>query len=184
MDIQSQNFFFLWVLGGGYFSTSWTKVAGNYMKGIDSVSELFPSLAAGGWETFLASWTKVAGNCMKWIDSVSEFFPSLPIGRGGGSSAQFSGMIIFSIELYYGDQLCSKCMKKSFVSYLVNEIQAYKYNILMTLQSVMASTVTVIAGILVCIMVRLPKGLPPAPWSCVLYFCICEYFEKLRKLVT
>ena len=31
---------------------------------------------------------------------------------GGGVSAQFSGMIIFSIELYYGDQLIYKCMKK------------------------------------------------------------------------
>ena len=36
---------------------------------------------------------------------------------GGCFSAQFSGMIIFSIELYYGDQLCSKCITKSFVSY-------------------------------------------------------------------
>ena len=71
----------------------------------------------------------------------------------GGFSAQFSGMIIFSIELYYRNQLCSKCIKISFVSYLVNEIQAYRYNILMTLQSAMASTVTVIAGILVCIVV-------------------------------
>ena len=71
-------------------------------------------------------------------------------------------MIIFSIELYYGDQLFSKCMKKSFVSYPVNEIQAYKYNIIMTLQSAIANTVIVIAGILVCIVVRLPIGLPPA----------------------
>ena len=64
MDIQSQNFFFLWLLGGGGdFSASWTKIAGNYMKGIDSVSELFPSLAARGG-SFSASWTKVAGNCI------------------------------------------------------------------------------------------------------------------------
>ena len=103
---------------------------------------------------------------------------------GGGGSTQFSGMIIFSMELYYGDQLCSKCMTISFVSFLVNKIWAYKYNILMTLQSTIASAVTVIAGILVCIAIRLPIGLPPAPWSCVLYFCICEYFEKLTKLVT
>ena len=33
----------------------------------------------------------------------------------------------------------------------------------MTFQSAIASTVTVIGGILVCIVVRLPKGLPPAP---------------------
>ena len=86
------------------------------------------------------------------------------LGRGvGGLSAQFSGMIIFSMELYYGNQLCSKCMKKGFVSYPVNEIQAYKYNILMTLQSAIASTVTVIAGILVCTVVRLPIDLPLAP---------------------
>ena len=67
------------------------------------------------------------------------------------------------MELYYGDQLCSKHMTKSFVSYSVNDIQAYKYNILMTLQSAIACTVTVIAGILVCIVVRLPIGLPLAP---------------------
>ena len=54
----------------------------------------------------------------------------------------------------------------------------------MKLQSAIASTVTVIAGILVCIVVRLPIGLPPAPWPCVLYFCMCEYFDKLTKLVT
>ena len=55
--------------------------------------------------------------------------------KEGVFSARFSGTIIFSMELYLGDQLCSKCTKKSFVSYSVNEIKAYKYNILMTLQS-------------------------------------------------
>ena len=68
-------------------------------------------------------------------------------------------MLIFSIESYYGDQLCSKCIKKSLVSYPVHDIQGYQYNILMTIQSAIASTVTVIAGILVCIVVGLPKGL-------------------------
>ena len=62
-----------------------------------------------------------------------------------------------------GTKCVPNVLKKSFVSYLVNEIQAYKYNILMTLQSAIASTVTVIAGILVCIVVRLPIGLPSAP---------------------
>ena len=80
-----------------------------------------------------------------------------------GFSVKFSRIIIFSMELYYGDQLCSKCMKISFVSYPVNDIQAYTYNILMTLLSAIASSVTVKAGILVCIVVRLPLGLPPAP---------------------
>ena len=83
--------------------------------------------------------------------------------REGGFSAQFSGIIIFSLELYLGHQLCSKCTKKSFVSYSVNEILAYKDNTLMTLQSSLASKVTVIAGILVCIVVGLPIGLPYAP---------------------
>ena len=88
----------------------------------------------------------------------------LPIVRGGGGfSVQFSGIIIFNMELYYGDQLCSKCIRKSFVSYPVNDILAYKYNSLMTLQSAIPSTFTVIPGILVCIVVRLPIGLPPAP---------------------
>ena len=54
-------------------------------------------------------------------------------GGVGGFSSKFSGIITFSIELYYGDQLCFKCMKKCFVSYPVNEIHAYKY-ILMTIQ--------------------------------------------------
>ena len=54
----------------------------------------------------------------------------------------------------------------------------------MTFQSAIASTVIVIAGILVCIVVGLPTELPSAPQSCVLYFCICEYWEKLTKLVT
>ena len=83
--------------------------------------------------------------------------------RRGWFSAQFSGMIIFSMELYYGDQLCAKCMTKNFVIYPVNDIQAYEYNVLMILQSATASTVTVIAGILVCIVVRLSIGLPPGP---------------------
>ena len=48
----------------------------------------------------------------------------------------------------------------------------------MTFQSAIASTVIVIAGILLFIVVRLPIDLPPAPQSCVLYFYICEYFEK------
>ena len=54
-------------------------------------------------------------------------------------------------------------MTESFIKYPASDIQAYKYNILMTLQSVLASNVTVIAGILVCIVVRLPAGLSPAP---------------------
>ena len=54
----------------------------------------------------------------------------------------------------------------------------------MTLEGSLGSKVTVIAGILVCIVVGLPIGLRPAPQSCVLYFCICEYLEKLTKLVT
>ena len=53
----------------------------------------------------------------------------------------------------------------------------------MAFQSAIASTVIVIAVIIVCIMVRLAIGLPPAPQSSVLYFCICEYFEKQTKLV-
>ena len=60
---------------------------------------------------------------------------------GGGFSAKFSGIIIFSMELYLGDQLCYKCIRKSFVSYPTNEIEAFKDNILMTLQSAIASAV-------------------------------------------
>ena len=82
---------------------------------------------------------------------------------GGRFSAQFSGIIILNLKVYLGDQLCSKYTKKSFVRYSVNEIKAYKDNILMTLQSSVASKVTVIAGILVCIMVGLPIDLPYAP---------------------
>ena len=32
--------------------------------------------------------------------------------EGEGFSAQFSGIIIFRLKLYLGDQLCSKCTKK------------------------------------------------------------------------
>ena len=86
----------------------------------------------------------------KTKDLKLKFFPH-PWEKGGGLfSAQFSGMsVFFCLELYLGDQLCSKCTNKSFVSYSVNEIQACKDNILMTLQSSLASKVTVIAGILV-----------------------------------
>ena len=83
-------------------------------------------------------------------------------GGGGGFLPSVQEPLVFSMELYHGDQLCSKCIRKSFVSFPVNKIQAYKYNILMTFQSAIASTVTMIAGILVCIVVRLPIGLPSA----------------------
>ena len=53
-------------------------------------------------------------------------------------------------------------MTKSFVTYPVNVIQAYKYNTIMILQSLIASNVIDIVGISVCIVVRLPIGLPPA----------------------
>ena len=42
--------------------------------------------------------------------------------RGGGFSAQFSGIIIFSLELYLGEQLCSKCTKKVLSVTQLNEI--------------------------------------------------------------
>ena len=67
------------------------------------------NLTKGGG--FSANWTNVAENCLKWIDSVSEFFPLWSLGDRV-ISVQFSGMIIFSIELYNWDHLCSKCMKK------------------------------------------------------------------------
>ena len=38
--------------------------------------------------------------------------------KGVGFSAQFSGIIIFSLEVYLGDQLCSKCTKKKFYQLL------------------------------------------------------------------
>ena len=84
-------------------------------------------------------------------------------GHRGGISAHLSDNINFSMELYYGDQLCSKCMTKSFVTHLVNVIQAYTYNTIIILQSLIACIVIDIAGILVCIVLRMPMGLPPAP---------------------
>ena len=36
-------------------------------------------------------------------------------GGGGGFSAQFSGMFIFSIDSYYMDLSCCKSITKSFV---------------------------------------------------------------------
>ena len=41
---------------------------------------------------------------------------------GRGFSAQLLGIIIFSIDSYYGDFTCSKSITKSFVMYLVNDI--------------------------------------------------------------
>ena len=41
---------------------------------------------------------------------------------GGGFSAQFSGIIIFSMVSYYGNITCSKCISKSFVIYPDNDI--------------------------------------------------------------
>ena len=35
---------------------------------------------------------------------------------GGGFSAQFSGIIIFSLELYLGDQLCSNFQESLFLA--------------------------------------------------------------------
>ena len=65
--------------------------------------------------------------------------------------------------------------------HLIVSLTLVPENILMTLQSAIASTGTVIAGTLVCIVVRLLISLPPVPWSCVVYFCICEYFEKWQN---
>ena len=88
------------------------------------------------------------------------------------------------MDSYYRDITCFKCITKSSVIYPDNDIQAKTCNNLMTFQSSISSIVIVIVGIFVWIMVRLPIGLPPAPLYCVLYISICEYFEKLTKLVT
>ena len=55
----------------------------------------------------------------------------------------------------------------------------------MAFQNAIASTVTVIAGILVCIVVRLPIGLPPAPWSCpvLLYMWVFWKVDKVSVMV-
>ena len=46
--------------------------------------------------------------------------------RGGkGFSAQPLDKSNFSMELYYGDQLCSKCMTKSLVTYPVKDAGNY-----------------------------------------------------------
>ena len=100
----------------------------------------------------------------------------------GAFLLNFQESLFFSMELYLGGQLCCKCMTKSFVSYPFNNIQAYKYNILMKLQGAIASTVIVIAGILVCIVVRLPIGLPPAPWSLCLVLLYMGVFWKVEKV--
>ena len=46
---------------------------------------------------------------------VQQPTPDVTVSEGG-FSAQLSGIIIFSMELYLGDQICSKCITKSFVS--------------------------------------------------------------------
>ena len=57
----------------------------------------------------------------KTKDLKLKFFPS-SWGGGGGLFCPIFRNHFFSLELYLGDQLCSKCTKKSFVSYSVNEI--------------------------------------------------------------
>ena len=56
------------------------------------------------------------------VDRLRYLSPGVSLGGGWGFSAQFSGIITLSLEVYLGDQLSSKCTKKSFVSYSVNEI--------------------------------------------------------------
>ena len=72
----------------------------------------FPLILGGGGLS--ATKTKVAQNFLKWINLMSKIFP-LSGGGGRGGSAQFSGIIIFSLELYLGDQLCPKCTKNKKV---------------------------------------------------------------------
>ena len=70
--------------------------------------------------------------------------------------------------------------QKSFAIYPVNEIQAYKYNILMAPQSAIASTVTVIAGILV----HCGKA-TYMPSTCTMTLCpvlLYMYFWKVEKV--
>ena len=43
-------------------------------------------------------------------------------GGGGLFLPNFQESLLISMELYLGDQICSKCITKSFVSYLVNKI--------------------------------------------------------------
>ena len=47
-----------------------------------------------------------------YLSDMSQVHDEKAEKGGGGISAQFSGIIIFSLELYLGDQLCSKCTKK------------------------------------------------------------------------
>ena len=42
---------------------------------------------------------------------------------GGDFSAQFSGIIIFSMDSYYRDRTYSQCITKSFAMYPDNDIQ-------------------------------------------------------------
>ena len=111
MDRSDVKKFSLILEGGGGFSATKTKVAGNCLKWIDLMSKNFPSSWGGGlfchknqscWKlpemdrsgvkNFPSSWgggfsatkTKVAGNCLKWIDLMSKNFPS---SWGGGFSA-------------------------------------------------------------------------------------------------
>ena len=82
---------------------------------------------------------------------------------GGGVFCPIFRNHYFSMDSYYRDITCSKRITKSFVIFPDNDIQAYTYNNLMTFRSSITSIVIVIVGILVCIVVRLPTCLAPAP---------------------
>ena len=49
------------------------------------------------------------------MDNMSRVSHEKAEKRGGGFSAQFSGMFIFSIDSYYMDLSCCKSITKSFV---------------------------------------------------------------------
>ena len=142
----------------GVFLPQKIKVARNCLKWIDLMSKNFPHPGGGG---FPATKTKVAQNCLKWIDLMSENVPSS--WGGGGLFCPIFRIHYFQPGIIPQGPTLFQIAKKSFVSYSVNDIQAYKNNILMTLQSCLGSKVTVIAEILVCIVVGLPIGLPYAP---------------------
>ena len=134
IDPMSKNFPSCWGGGGWLFchkNQSCSKLPEVDRSDVKKFSILpqkpkLLQIAWSGWGggVFSATKTKVAQNCLKWIDLMSKNFPPGPWRKGrkeggGGFSAHFSGIIIFSLELYLGDQLCSKCTNKSFVSYSV-----------------------------------------------------------------
>ena len=82
---------------------------------------------------------------------------------GGAFLPNFHESLFLALNYTLGTNFVPNVLKKVLSLTRLMRYRPIKIIFLMTLQSSLASKVTVIAGILVCIMVGLPIDLPYAP---------------------